>query len=206
MSSKEVAASENADPPEAETQSSTERLPDSSSADRGEPEPEDLSLDVVFEVLKNQRRRYVLRHLKEREEIVSLGALAEHVAAQENDKSVDTITSDERKRVYVGLYQCHLPKMDDMGIVEFNRDRGRVALTDTATELDEYLNVGTEEEGRDWYRYYGALSGIGIVATAGVGVGIAPIAPAVVLGAVVLAFSACTAVHAADRTSSEDSE
>jgi hypothetical protein len=204
MSSKEVAASENADPPE--TQSSTGRLPDSSSADRGEPEPEDLSLDVVFEVLKNQRRRYVLRHLKEREEIVSLGALAEHVAAQENDKSVDTITSDERKRVYVGLYQCHLPKMDDMGIVEFNRDRGRVALTDTATELDEYLNVGTEEEGRDWYRYYGALSGIGIVATAGVGVGIAPIAPAVVLGAVVLAFSACTAVHAADRTSSDDSE
>jgi hypothetical protein len=99
----------------------------------------ELSLDVMFEVLKNERRRFVLRHFDENEGPVALGDLAEHVAARENDKPVRELSSGERKRVYVGLYQCHLPKMDDAGIVDFNRNRGRIELGPNADLLDEYL-------------------------------------------------------------------
>jgi len=46
-----------------------------------------LSLDLVFEVLKNERRRRVLKYLSESSsETVSLSDLAEHIAAIENDK------------------------------------------------------------------------------------------------------------------------
>ncbi|MFB6358651.1 MAG: hypothetical protein ABEJ96_06540, partial [Thiohalorhabdaceae bacterium] len=52
-----------------------------------------------------------------------LGDLAEHIASIENDKPEVALSSTERKRVYVALYQCHLPKMDDIGVIDFDEDR-----------------------------------------------------------------------------------
>ena len=172
-------------------------------------EPEELSLDVIFEVLKNQRRRLVLKYLKAKEETVSLGELAEYVAAQENGKSVETISSDERKRVYVGLYQCHLPKMDDMGIVEFNRNRGLVDLTETAAQLDEYLEHDEPTSTPQWYRYYGllALAGVALAVAAAAGLGLVAAFSTAVFGAVAAAFAGLAGVHAwVDAREDDDSE
>jgi len=121
-----------------------------------------LPLDHVFEILKNERRRTVLHYLSDRGETVSLGELAEHVAAVENGTTVAQVTSNERKCVYVGLYQCHLPKMDDMDIVEFNQNRGRISLGPNAAQLYEYLDELGDVD-RPWPLYYGGLTAAGIV-------------------------------------------
>ena len=128
-------------------------------------EVEDLSLDLIFEVLKNRRRRDVIRYLKDQGERTSLSDLAEHVAALENDTTTQALTSSQRKRVYVGLYQCHLPKMDDMDIVNFNQDRGYVELGANVDELDPYLDPVTTEE-QSWHTYYLGLSAVGVAAIA----------------------------------------
>ncbi len=124
--------------------------------------PKELSLDMKFELLKNQRRRRVLRFLMANGDASTTGELAEHVAALENDKAdVDSLTSKERKAAYVGLYQCHLPKMDDYGVIEFNQARGQVELTDVADQLEEFL---VEETDTRWsLRYLGiAVAGGGL--------------------------------------------
>lgn len=90
---------------------------------------EALTLNERFEILKNERRRYVLEHLLGTEGAIELGTLADHIAAVENDTAVDAVTSSERKRVYVALYQFHLPKMDRMDVVDYDKDRGTVSLT-----------------------------------------------------------------------------
>jgi len=127
--------------------------------------PAELPLDQVFDILKNKRRRTVLRYLNSIDGSVKLGALAEYVAAIENDIDEVAVSSDQRKRVYVGLYQCHLPKMDDMSIIDFNQDRGIVELGANADQLDEYLALA-DEQAREWHKYYGgvALVGLGIMA------------------------------------------
>ena len=104
--------------------------PDESASDDRGPSEQELPLDVTFEILKNRRRRLVLDYLREADETVRIGELAEHIAAIENDIPVQQLNSQQRKRVYIGLYQCHLPKMDDAGVVDFNQDRGLVDLTD----------------------------------------------------------------------------
>lgn len=121
---------------------------------------EQLSLDIIFEILKNSRRREVLHHLRDHGpgERVSLGELAEHVAAIENDTTTDALTSSQRKRVYVGLYQCHLPKMDDMGVIEFNKPRGTVVLGDNMEVMYNYLETATADTEPDWHRYSTFLS------------------------------------------------
>ncbi|KAA9396031.1 hypothetical protein Har1130_17025 [Haloarcula sp. CBA1130] len=140
-----------------------------SSTDQTAPQEQDesgASLDVIFEILKNSRRREVLHFLRERDEQVSLGELAEHVAAIENETTTDALTSSERKRVYVGLYQCHLPKMDDIGVIDFNQDRGHITLTEKANDFEEYLDRSEEEEGEQWYQYYAAVSVLGAMVLA----------------------------------------
>ncbi|MGM0370891.1 MAG: DUF7344 domain-containing protein [Halobacteriota archaeon] len=98
-----------------------------------------LPLDETFELLRNQRRRYVLQYLESQPGQVSLSELAEQIAAWENEKEIRQITSSERKRVYVGLYQCHLPKMDGMDVVSFNKPRGLIELGANADAVEPYL-------------------------------------------------------------------
>ena len=173
------------------------------SAEEGEGSPaEELSLDLIFEILKNERRREVIRYLREHEQQVTLSDLAEHIAALENDTDIASITSSQRKRVYVGLYQCHLPKMADMGIVQFNQNRGIVSLGENAPQLYEYLDNKSSDT-RPWHEYYLGLSGVGAVLFfvslfAGSAVSIAA------LGVLCLAIGGCSAFHAMEIGADQD--
>lgn len=99
-----------------------------------------LPLDVVFDLLKNRRRRLVLGYLVDGSEPCSLSDLAEYIAAVENEKTIEEISTSERKRVYVGLYQGHLPRLDDADVVHFDDDRGTVTIGENASQLLSYLN------------------------------------------------------------------
>ncbi len=104
-------------------------------------EVDQLPKDVVFGLLSNQRRRWVLRYLAENGPNATLGALAEHIASIENDKPVAAINSSERKRVYVCLYQNHLPKLDGANVIDYNQSRGTVQLNAEADQIFTHLAV-----------------------------------------------------------------
>ena len=119
-----------------------------------------LSRGEVFEVLRNQRRRYALAFLKRAGRPVELGDLAQQVAAWEYETSVDDVTPEQRKRVYTTLQQTHLPRMDEAGILAFDSDHGTVAPTDRTDEISVYLEVvpGGEFPWRELYLSLGAVS------------------------------------------------
>lgn len=106
---------------------------------RADTADEELPLDETFHVLQNSRRRETLRYLSSHEGECSLGTLAEWIAARENDTTPDALSSDQRKRVYVALYQSHLPKMDDSGVISYDQSRGSVTLTQRGRRLLQYL-------------------------------------------------------------------
>jgi len=156
-------------------------------------EPAALPVDRVFELLKNQRRREVLRYLETSdEETVSLSDLAEHIAAIENDTTVQAISSSERKRVYVGLYQCHLPKMDDMNVVAFDQNRGTIGLGPNAEQLEEFLDIDDDE--RPWSRYYAALA-VGGIGLYGLALSVSAVSVGLVVPIIVVAFAACAVAN-----------
>lgn len=132
--------------------------------------PPKPSLDLVFGILKNSRRRKVLRYLCEHDGTATLSDLAEHIAAIENDTTPAQLSSSQRKRVYVGLYQCHLPKMDDVGVIDYNQARGKIELTDLAPHFEAYLDQDADDHEREWYRYYGAIAAASIAALSGTAV------------------------------------
>lgn len=126
-----------------------------------------LTQDTVYDLLSNARRRFVLSYLRDRDEPVKLSDLSKEVAAWENETSVDDLTPQQTKRVYVSLYQTHIPKLDESGLVEYDRDSGDVQLTSNVAALDSYL---PERDSRriPWPRVYTAIAAAGLAIYAGV--------------------------------------
>lgn len=117
---------------------------------------EDVSSDVLYSLLADKRRRYTLHFLKQRRESVAVRDVAEQVAAWENGKSVEDLTSQERKRVYIALYQSHLPTLDKEGVVEYDADRGVVNLSPSMADREIYLEV-VPKGNVPWSLYYVGL-------------------------------------------------
>ena len=142
---------------------------DGTSEDRGEStgdeRTEQLSLDVIFDILRNRRRRLVMEAIEAEDGETTLSDLAERIGGIENDKRPSALDAQERKRVYVGLYQCHLPRMDDADAIEFDKDRGTVERGPMADAYLSYLETDEDSEPeRRWPRYYSALVGGSFVA------------------------------------------
>lgn len=158
-------------------------------------EQSELEPDDIYHILQTSRRRHVLRHLRRAGEPMTLRDLAERIAAREHETTVENLTSDQRQRVYISLYQSHLPKLDTRGIVDYDKDRGIVESTPLAAQFDPYL-AGLEEASTDPWprRYAGTIGGCAllVVATAG---GLLPIPWVAAASVVVLAFTVVTAVH-----------
>lgn len=145
------------------------------------PNPDDLDLGEIFELLKNERRRQIIEFLNTREDRTStLDAVAEYIASIENDVPIEQLSSQQRKRVYIALYQCHLPKMDHFGVVDFEKDRGTITLVNT-TLLDPYLDDRTTEDTgtTDRTELAIAVSVTAIVAAGVTGYGILGVVPTV---------------------------
>lgn len=155
----------------------------------------ELPLDQLFEILKNSRRRQTLHFLQENEGVTTLSDLAEDIAAKENNTTVRQISSSQRKRVYVGLYQCHLPKMDDMDIIDFDQNRGTVETGPNAEQLRQYI---TEPVEREWHKLYMGvtIAGAGLFAISQLGAAAYGLTATIVLFGVLGGIFACSLVHA----------
>lgn len=125
-----------------------------------------LSKDDTFHILQNERRRRVLQYLSDTDGAVDMRDIAEQVAAWEHDTTVQQLTSDQRQRVYIALYQSHLPKLADFDLITYNRSRGVVERTSLADQVTRYLrtsdDTSADSENERWSRYYGGATVISI--------------------------------------------
>ena len=144
----------------------------------------ELSKGEIFDLLKNRRRRTVIRFLREHDGYAELNDLAEYIAAKENDIDVRQLSSDQRKRVYIGLYQCHLPKMDSLGVIDYDKDRGTIELQASVSQLLEYMDLDrdgpeeTAEPSRAWAVPAVAAGVVAVVTIGTLGLGPLSAAPA----------------------------
>jgi len=123
------------------------------SPDRTSSPVEGVELDVLYDVLRNGRRRLVLHYLLASPgNAAELGPMATQVAAWENDEPVAAVTSAERKRVYNTLQQTHLPRLDDQGVVDYENNRGTVALCVDPKQLGLFLKH-LPKTGTPWFLY-----------------------------------------------------
>lgn len=123
-----------------------------------------LEQTEIHDVLSNDRRCRVLEcFVEEGEDEVTLRELANRIARLETGE--DPPPRSARQSVYVTLHQSHLPKLDRLGIVEYDDVSKRIALGRRARELEVYLDPRGDEP-RSWLVGLAAVTGIGLSLTA----------------------------------------
>jgi hypothetical protein len=108
----------------------------------------------IHDVLRNERRTRVLEHLQQQREAVTLRELSEQLATLETGETPPP--RNIRESVYNSLHQTHLPKLNDLGIVEYQHNRKLVALADGSQQVNLYMEtVPTNDV--TWATYYHVL-------------------------------------------------
>lgn len=100
-------------------------------------------LDIVFDVLTNQRRRYVLYYLQREGGVVDMDSLATQLAAWEDGTAVESVSEERRQRMYTDLFHTHLPKLEGAGVVDYDERTGTIRLWEHADLLKNVLRVAT---------------------------------------------------------------
>ncbi len=124
----------------------------------------ELTQAELFDIFSNARRRQTVQFLNQRGGSCELASLVEQVAAWENDADPDEVTRTQRRRVYISLYQTHLPMLEDHGIVDWDPDAHAIELLPSAEIFEPYLDRRLEN-GRNWHRVYLPVVTTGAVVT-----------------------------------------
>lgn len=164
--------------------------------DDSETRSDELTRDEIFTVLSNRRRRWVLHFLKQREDQrIDLRTLVDTISAWEYDTTPEELPWKKRKRIYTALRQSHLPKLAEAGVIEYDRNRGEVALTDDARRVRMYLEYVPEND-IPWSQCYLGLSGVGAAITGLAWASVYPFADlsGLILATILAAMFAVTAV------------
>ena len=110
------------------------------SADADAPDKEDgLGEDRVYGLLSASRRRVLLRYLDRNGGHATFADATRAVAIAEG-ADADAAPS-EYKHVYVSLYQSHVPKLVEAGVVDHDREEKTLTLTDRAEPLFAHLDL-----------------------------------------------------------------
>ena len=100
-----------------------------------------VSLDELFEMLSHEPRRRILVAVG-RDNPRDEDEIASKLAATENEGDLDTIELVKTK-----LYHVHLPKLDEAGLIDWNRESGRIRRGPRFEEIEPLL--GLLDDNRD---------------------------------------------------------
>jgi DNA-binding transcriptional ArsR family regulator len=90
-------------------------------------ERSEISVEAIFDVLSSPYRRYVLSYLSDATTPTTIGDLAYHLAAWEEDTNIDEVSDEEATEAEILLYHVHLPKLTTVGLVTYDAESGAVA-------------------------------------------------------------------------------
>ncbi|RQG91239.1 hypothetical protein EA462_04410 [Natrarchaeobius halalkaliphilus] len=162
----------------------------------------ELTQAELFDVFSNARRRHAVQYLKRKGGSCDLAPLVEQVAAWENDTPPDDVTRTQRRRVYISLYQTHLPMLEDHGIVDWDPEAHAIELLPSEEVFEPYLDrrLGSE---RPWHRLYVTAATVGVIAFGLGWLSIGPatneVVPVVALGLCLVVFALSVAQYVSRR-------
>lgn len=117
-----------------------------------------LDQEEIHDVLRNERRRELISFLTRHDGYATIQELSEHIAALES--GTEPPPRNVRQSVYVSLHQTHLPKLEALGVVDYDTDSKDVRLRDRATQIKGYMRPANGDGRPELYAGLGALGAL----------------------------------------------
>lgn len=124
---------------------------------------EDLDDVDIHGVLSNERRRMTLEILGEDDGSISARELSERIAERETGQQPPP--RNIRQSAYVSLIQSHLPKLDELDIVEYESGSKTVTLSSSAEQVSTFMDSGSRSVLDEHYLLVAAVGVVGLLAS-----------------------------------------
>ncbi len=148
----------------------------------------------VHDVLSNERRQVTLEILRDNGDSMTTRELSERVAERETGEQPPP--RNIRQSAYVSLQQTHLPKLDRLGIIDYDGDAKQVSLTG---EAEQVVGAMDAERGRTHFELVvtaAALTGVFLLVISRLsGAGLVATGADVLLGALLLGIAGLAATR-----------
>lgn len=99
------------------------------------------SLDEVFELFSEERRRLALYYLDEADGPVPVRELASQIQAWENGTEPTSVPDDEYQDIVLRLKHSELPKAAEAEYVHYDPERNVIELSGPSPEFNVILSV-----------------------------------------------------------------
>lgn len=127
-----------------------------------------LSDEDIHDVLRNERRRRVIDILQSSNGAVSVRELSEEIGSIESERN--PAPRNIKQSVYVSLLQTHLPKLDELGIVDYQAEGKMVNVDGSLKDVTVYMEK-VPKYGLSNVEYYAALGLLGMLTLFAVEIG-----------------------------------
>jgi hypothetical protein len=104
------------------------------------PSSPNLSLDTIFDILSHAHRRRILSYLSQTEDDLTTVADLVTVISKHESESETSVQHTQDDAVRVALHHNHLPKLADVGVIEFDT-RSETIQYCGHPKLEKYLSV-----------------------------------------------------------------
>lgn len=102
-------------------------------------------INGFIELIADKRRRYVLYSLRNRGN-TEFEAVTEQVTAWETETPPEELDEQTRRNIRIDLRHSHLPKLEETGIIRFDRRNGSIYLQHLPDSLEKYLDYCADVE------------------------------------------------------------
>ncbi|WP_225334274.1 DUF7344 domain-containing protein [Halomicrobium urmianum] len=119
-------------------------------------------LEQIRKAVRNMRRRYILYYLHHSGGAARIDELVDRVATWEHGSAAGDVPGRKRDSVYSSLYQTHLPKLEQIGLVRYDDDDKTVSIT----EAGERVTLRCAANGAPDCKYLGLIVGLDVLVLA----------------------------------------
>ncbi|NHN61197.1 MULTISPECIES: hypothetical protein [Halorussus] len=106
-----------------------------------------LGMDDALSLLSDRYRRHALACLDGMPVPVTLEGLTDQVAGREFQQPPDRVSMMKRTQIATALHHTHLPKLQEMGVIVYDDDEGKVTDIAIGPPLTGFLDKIRRHEG-----------------------------------------------------------
>lgn len=134
----------------------------------GDQRTSEIVAEDIHDVLRNRRRRLVIDILQDNGGPQTVRELSEHIGAVESGE--EPPPRNVKQSVYVSLLQTHLPKLHELGVVDYQPEGKTVGVAEGFEDVEVFLET-VPKYGITKSEYYTGLSILGLLTVLGAEIG-----------------------------------
>lgn len=100
-----------------------------------------FEFDTVLDLCGNKHRRVVLALLAEQQRTLTMDDLTKAIVKHNHHTPLTAVSGETVTRIKTSLYHAHIPKLEAVGLVEYDSERQLVEPTEQFDRIEPHLSA-----------------------------------------------------------------